>query len=118
MRSGRRARICKSARLNRKLTGVAELSRQIDEMEKAADLLLNNLEPQYLAECKPQLKQFKRIAQADRLALKSLQDKKIDPRLKALRREIHKHAPKAILSEKAALKFIDDTIDLLGTQWE
>jgi hypothetical protein len=22
------------------------------------------------------------------------------------------------LSEKAALKFIDDTIDLLGTQWE
>ena len=107
-----------SARLKRKLTGVAELSRQIDEMEKAADLLLNNLEPQYLAECKPQLKQFKRIAQADRLALKSLQDKKIDPRLKALRREIHKHAPKAILSEKAALKFIDDTIDLLGTQWE
>ncbi|MBQ2221311.1 MAG: hypothetical protein II419_06605 [Acidaminococcaceae bacterium] len=64
------------------------------------------------------LKQFKRIAQADRLALKSLQDKKIDPRLKALRREIHKHAPKAILSEKAALKFIDDTMDLLGAWGE
>ena len=64
------------------------------------------------------LKQFKRIAQADRLALKSLQDKKIDPRLKALRREIHKHGPKAILSEKAVLKFIDDTMDLLGAWGE
>ena len=84
-------------------------------MEKAAGILLNKLPPRYLTECKPQLKQFKRIAQADRLALTSLQDKKIDPQLKVLRDKIYKNAPKAILSEKAALKFIDDTIDLLGT---
>ena len=110
--------VMKSARLNQSVTGFAELSRQIDGMEKAAGLLLNNLPPQYLAECKPQLKQFRRIAQADRLALKSLQDKKTDPQLKALRDKIYKNAPKAILSEKAALKFIDDTIDLLGKNKE
>jgi hypothetical protein len=85
-------------------------------MEKAAGILLENLPPRYLAECKPQLKQFRRIAQADRLALKSLQDKKNDPRLKALRNKIYKNVPKAVLSEKAALKFIDDTIDLLATK--
>jgi RNA-splicing ligase RtcB len=45
-----------------------------------------------------------------------LQDKKIHPRLKALRDKIYKNVPKAVLSEKAALKFIDDTIDLLGTK--
>jgi hyaluronoglucosaminidase len=110
------ASVMKSARLNQSVAGVTELSRQIDGMENAAGFLLKNLSPQYLAECKPQLKQFRRIAQADRLALKSLQDKKIDPRLKALRSKIYKNVPKAVLSEKAALKFIDDTIDLLGTK--
>ena len=108
--------VMKSARLNRSITGVAELSRQIDGMEKAAGLLLSNLPPRYLAECKPQLKQFSRMAQADRLALRSLQDKKIDPQLKVLRDKIYKNVPKAVLSEKAALKFIDDTIDLLCTK--
>ena len=107
--------VMKSARLNQSVTGVAELSRQIDGMEKAAGILLENLPPRYLAECKPQLKQFRRIAQADRLALKSLQDKKLDPQLKILREKIYKNVPKAVLSEKAALKFIDHTIDLLGT---
>ena len=107
--------VMKSARLNQSVTGVAELSRQFDGMEKAAGILLENLPPRYLAECKPQLKQFRRIAQADRLALKSLQDKKLDPQLKILREKIYKNVPKAVLSEKAALKFIDHTIDLLGT---
>ena len=93
-----------------------ELSRMIDNMEKAADILLENLTPQYLAECKPQLEQFKRIAQADRLALKSLQNRSLDPQLKPLREEITKNEPTAILSEKAALKFIDDTINLLDVK--
>ena len=93
-----------------------EFSRMIDDMEKAADTLLENLTPQYLEECKPQLEQFKRIAQADRLALKSLQNKKLEPQLKNLREEIFKNEPTAILSEKAALKFIDDTINLLDVK--
>ena len=94
----------------------AELSRMIDDMEKAADILLKNLTPQYLAECKPQLEQFKRIAQADRLALQSLQNKTLDANLKPLREEISKYEKSAILSEKAALKFIDDTINLLDVK--
>ena len=94
----------------------AELLRMINDMEKAADILLKNLTPQYLAECKPQLEQFKRIAQADRLALKSLQNKTLDANLKPLREEISKHEKSAILSEKAALKFIDDTINLLDVK--
>ena len=94
----------------------SNLLKMIDDMENAADTLLKNLTPQYLAECKPQLEQFKRIAQADRLAVKSLQNKKLDPQLKNLREEIAKHSATAILSEKAALKFIDDTINLLDVK--
>ena len=104
------------ARAGRNLLNADELFRQIDNMEKAADILLENLSPEYLSECKPQLEQFKRIAQADRLALKSLQNKKLDPQLKILREEISKNEPNAILSEKVALKFIDDTISLLDVK--
>ena len=92
----------------------SELSKMVEEMEDAADILLKNLTPEYLKECKPQLEQFKRIAQADKLAIKSLQNKKLDPQLKILRAEIAKYEKTAILSEKAALKFIDDTIKLLN----
>ena len=95
---------------------LSNLLKMIDDMENAADTLLKNLTPQYLAECKPQLEQFKRIAQADRLAAESLQNKKLDPQLKNLRDEISKNEKDAILSEKAALKFIDDTINLLDAK--
>ena len=105
-----------SARSGRSLLSADVLSVQIENMERAADILLENLSPEYLAECKPQLEQFKRIAKADRLALKSLQDKKLDPQLKILREEISKNEPNAILSEKVALKFIDDTISLLDVK--
>lgn len=105
-----------SARSGRSLLSADELSRQIENMEKAADILLENLSPQYLAECKPQLEQFKRIAQADRLALQSLQNKQLNPQLKSLREEISKNEPTAILSEKVAVKFIDDTIKILDVK--
>ena len=90
------------------------LSKIVDEMSAAANSLLKNLPPEILAECKPQLEQFKRIARADRLAIKSLRQNSLDPRLKKLRAEISKFEPNAILSEKAALKFVDDTIALLN----
>lgn len=101
-----------SYRAGRNLTSVDEFFKMIDDMEKAADTLLKNLSPEYLAECKPQLEQFRRIAQADRLALQSLQNKALIPQLKLIREEISKNEPNAILSEKVALKFIDDTISL------
>ncbi len=108
--------VISSARAGRTLLSADELLRQIDNMEKAADILLENLSAPYLKECKPQLEQFKRIAQADRLALQSLQNKKLDPKLKSLREEIAKNEPSAILSEKVAVKFIDDTINLLDVK--
>lgn len=104
------------SRSGRNISNAEDFLKLIDNMEKAADILMKNLSPEYLAECKPQLEQFKRIAQADRLALKSLQDKKLDPQLKILREEISKNEPNAILSEKVALKFIDDTISLLDVE--
>ena len=85
----------------------------IDEMESAADTLLSKLPEKYLKECKPQLEQFKRIAQADRLAVNSLKTGKLDPNLKNLRAEIERHAPTAILSELSALKFVDDVLEFM-----
>ncbi len=86
---------------------------EISIMESAAQDLLNKLPENILAECKPQLEQFQRIAQADRLALDCLQNKNLNPKLLELRTEIKNHEVEAILSEKSALKFIDDVIDLL-----
>lgn len=91
-----------------------ELNVRVDEMLAAADTLLKNLPPEILVECRPQLEQFQRIAQADKLAIQSLQRKSLLPQLKSLRAEISKAEPTAILSEKAALKFVDDTIALLS----
>ncbi len=91
-----------------------QLSVLIAEMEKSAATLLKNLPPEILIECKPQLEQFQRLAQASRLALQSLSRQTLAPQLKALREEIRLEEPNAILSEKAALKFIDDTIYLLN----
>ena len=88
------------------------LESYIEGMEKAADTLLSRLPEKYLKECKPQLEQFKRIAQADRLAVNSLKAKKLDPNLKTLRAEIERNAPNAILSELSALKFVDDVLAL------
>ena len=104
------------ARAGRDIPNVETFLPIIDNMEKSADILLQSLTPQYLAECKPQLEQFKRIAQADRLALQSLQNKSLDPQLKILRAEIAKNEPSAILSEKVALKFIDDAIKILDVK--
>ena len=86
----------------------------IDEMENSADKLLNNLPSIILAECQKQLEQFKRISQADRIAVKCLQDKIIYPELITLRNEISEHEQEAILSEKSGLKFIDDIIEMFG----
>ena len=93
----------------------APLEKIIDRMELAAVNLLDKLPQEILAECRPQLEQFKRIAQADRLALNCLKSKTFDPRLKILREEITKNEAVAMLSEQSALKFIDDVINLMDT---
>ncbi len=84
----------------------------IDEMEKSADILLKNMKREPLRECQFQLEQFRRLARADRLAVQSLKDKKLHPRLRMLREEISLHESEAVLSENVARKFIDDVIEL------
>jgi len=90
----------------------SDLEKEIGTMENAVNLLLDKLPENVLAECKAQLQQFNRIIQADKLAVKSLREKNMDSRLPALRDAISRHEVEAILSEKSALKFIDDTINL------
>ena len=84
----------------------------IDEMEKSADTLLKNLQQKILSECKFQLEQFKRIIKAVRVAVKSLQEKKLDNDLKYLRQNIDDYKSQAMISEKSAVKFIDEVIEL------
>lgn len=94
----------------------APLERKINEMDRAADILLKRLPQKYLAECKPQLEQFKRIANADRVAIECLKAGQLDPKLEILREEITANEKQAILSEAAARKFIDDVIKMFDDQ--
>ncbi len=94
----------------------APLEQKINETERAANILLRRLPPKYLSECKPQLEQLKRIANADRVALESLKAGKLDPHLKILREEISANEKQAIISEEAGRKFIDDVIKIFDNQ--
>lgn len=89
----------------------APLEKLIDRMEMAYYNLSDKLPKKILAECNPQLEQFGRIVKADRLALKCLESKNFDPNLKNLREEIKKYEAVAMISEKSAVKFIDDVIN-------
>ena len=86
----------------------------IDEMENSAIILLEKLSSNILDECRPQIKQFQRIAYADRIAVKSLQDLKLDPELKTLRQDISYHETEAVISEKSAVKFIDEVLEFFN----
>ena len=101
---------------NKSFVDFAPLEKKIDEMDLAADILLKRLPQKYLAECRPQLEQFKRIANADRVALESLKAGRLDPRLKILREEITANEKQAIISEEAARKFIDDVLKYFAEQ--
>ena len=92
------------------------LEREIDATERAANTLLKRLPKKYLAECRPQLEQLKRIANADRVALESLKAGQLDPHLKTLREEIAVNEKQAIISEEAGRKFIDDVIKFFDEQ--
>ena len=92
----------------------ATLELQINQADNAANILLRNLPNKYLTECKPQLEQLKRLVQADKIALNSLKMNRLDPQLITLRNEIAANEKYAILSELAARKFIDDTLEFFG----
>ena len=86
------------------------LEQMLDNMDRATDILLNRLPQKYLSECAPQLEQLKRITRADRIAIASLKAGRLDPQLKILREEITVNEKRAVISEKAGRKFIDDVI--------
>ena len=92
------------------------LEQKIDETARAVELLLRRLPRKYLAECKPQLEQLKRIANADKVALESLKAGRLDPTLKILREEIAANEKQAVISEEAARKFIDEVINFFDEQ--
>ena len=89
------------------------LERQIDVAERAAKTLLRRLPQKFLTECKPQLEQLLLTLKADSIAIESLKAGKLDPQLKSLRAEIAANEKRAVISESAALKFVDDVITLL-----
>ena len=93
-----------------KIIDFTELNNLINEMENSANILLEKLPSDILNECKLMLEQFKRIANADRVAAQSLKNNKLDSKLKNLRREIKKYESKAMISEFCAVSFIDKTI--------
>ena len=98
---------------DKKSKDFSKLIALIDEMENSANILLKNLPSKILSECKEQLEQFQRIIDADRVAVKCLQEGQLDSELKDLRKKISKYEDKAILSEQSAIKFIDEVIDIL-----
>ena len=95
-----------------KIIDFTELNNLIDEMENAANTLLEKLPSDILNECVLMLKQFKRIVNADKVAAQSLKNNKLDSELKNLRQEIKNNESKAMVSEFSAVLFIDEVIQL------
>ena len=95
-----------------KAVDFTEINNLIDEMENSANILLEKLPADILNECKLMLEQFKRIANADRVAAQSLKNNKLDSELKNLRQEIKVNESKAMVSEFSAVLFIDEVIQL------
>ena len=96
----------------RKIVDFTELNGMIKEMISSADILLNKLPGPLLNESKLMLEQFKRIANADLKAMKSLKNNKLDSELKNLRKEIADNESHAMLSEFSGVLFIDEVLKL------
>ena len=97
-----------------KTVDFTELYNSIDEMENSAKTLLEQLPSDILAESELMLKQFKRIAIADRIAAQSLENKQLDPDLKYMKRDIEENESKAKVSEFSAVRFIDEVLEYYG----
>ena len=98
---------------NGKKVNFNEIIVLIDEMENAANILLEKLPKNILNECQLMLEQFKRIAKADKVAVNSLMNGKLDMELKNIRQEIRNHEERALVSELSAVLFIDEVIELM-----
>ena len=88
-------------------------------MSRAADKLLEGLPDKKLDECRPQLMQMKRMAQAAGIALDLLKAGKGEmdslslAELKKQREEIRSQEKRAVWSEQAVLRFIDEILQTI-----
>lgn len=91
------------------------LEQTIKERQQAAKNLQQKLPPELLAECRPQLEQFSRLAEASGTAVQlvkaqksgsSLNARVLRQRLEAQIRDIDTHEKEAKLSEKAMVSFV------------
>ena len=88
----------------------------VDEMDNAANALMEKLDKKILFECSKQIAQFKRIIDGSRVAIKCLKEKKLDNELLDIRKDIDNHRHQAILSEKSGIKFLDEVLDLFKNE--
>ena len=91
-----------------------ELNQMINDMITASKILLEQLPSNILNEALLMLEQFQRISNADLVAMKSLQNNKLDPQLSTLRQEIRNNETRALISELSAVLFIDEVLQLYG----
>ena len=97
-----------------KIFDFTELNEMINKMINAAEILLDKLPNDILNESQLMLEQFKRIANADLVAMQSLKNNKLDSELKNLRQVIKDNENKAMISEFCAVLFIDEVLQLFG----
>ena len=95
-----------------KTVDFTELNEMINDMINSANILLEKLPKAILNEAQLMLEQFKRIANADLVAMQSLKNNKLDSELKNLRHEIKNNENKAMISEFSAVLFIDEVLQL------
>ena len=91
-----------------------ELNQKINDMINAANTLLAKLPSDILNEAQLFLEQFKRISNADLVAMKCLKNNALDPQLATLRQEIKNNEKRALISELSAVLFIDEVLQLYG----
>lgn len=98
---------------------LAELRKKLDALKDAVKTLQSNLPGKKKRECKPQLKQLERLAEADSLALDLLEAlragdekraKKLTAKLEKKMKKISDAEPKAKISETVCRAFLEETL--------
>lgn len=86
-----------------------KLLADLSKIDKSILTLQKELSPNVLRECQPQLEQFHRILQADKLGLEVLAgDQSKQAAFRQAVKEVKAHEPQVLISEKTARAFIDE----------
>jgi hyaluronoglucosaminidase len=86
-----------------------KLLADLSKIDKSILTLHKELPPKVLKECQPQLEQFRRILQADKLGLEVLAgDQSKQAAFQQAVKEVKAHEPQVLISEKTARAFMDE----------